>query len=130
MAAPELWPARGVAEYAYCPRLFYYMTVEGIFLPSSDTEKGCAVHRRVDRPSAEPDEPPNGEDQERPKSVRSLALSSERLGLTATLDLFHTGLHGIHRPLRLLLNGADDAGNLASRGLRFLSQLTHLIGHN
>lgn len=87
MAAPELWPARGVAEYAYCPRLFYYMTVEGIFLPSSDTEKGCAVHRRVDRPSAEPDEPPNGEDEERPKSVRSLALSSERLGLTATLDL-------------------------------------------
>lgn len=40
----SLWPARNVAEYAYCPRLFYYMQVEGIFVPSSDTEKGVAVH--------------------------------------------------------------------------------------
>ena len=32
-----LWPARNVAEYAYCPRLFYYMEVEGIHLPSADT---------------------------------------------------------------------------------------------
>lgn len=87
MADPELWPARGVAEYAYCPRLFYYMTVEGVFLPSTDTEKGCAVHRRVDRPSLDPDEEEAGEDAEKPKSVRSLALSSEALGLTATLDL-------------------------------------------
>lgn len=41
----SLWPARNVAEHAYCPRLFYYMQVEGIFVPSSDTEKGVAVHR-------------------------------------------------------------------------------------
>ena len=27
----SLWPARNVAEYAYCPRLFYFMEVEGIF---------------------------------------------------------------------------------------------------
>ena len=44
-----LWPCRGVAEHAYCPRLFYYMTVEGVFLPSADTEQGAGVHRRVDR---------------------------------------------------------------------------------
>lgn len=30
----SLWPARNVAEYAYCPRLFYYMEVEGIHVPS------------------------------------------------------------------------------------------------
>lgn len=35
-----MWPARGVAEHAYCPRLFYYTTVEGVFVPSSDTEEG------------------------------------------------------------------------------------------
>jgi len=46
----SLWPARNVAEHAYCPRLFYFMQVEGIFVPSSDTEKGVAVHRRVDKP--------------------------------------------------------------------------------
>jgi CRISPR-associated protein Cas1 len=84
----SLWPARNVAEHAYCPRLFYYMQVEGIFLPSSDTEKGVAVHRRVDKPSAAPKD--SGEtvaDADRPKAVRSLALSSKTLGLTATLDL-------------------------------------------
>lgn len=98
-----MWPCRGVAEHAYCPRLFYYMTVEGIFLPSADTEQGAGVHRRVDRPSAAVPEPATtgrrdrrkpvekleeGEtDPDRPRSVRSLALTSDRLGLTATLDL-------------------------------------------
>ncbi len=99
----ELWPARGVAEHAYCPRLFYYMTVEGIFAPSADTEQGKGIHRRVDRPSAASAEPAARErpreretiekleesdsDSNRPRSVRSLALTSRRLGLTATLDL-------------------------------------------
>jgi CRISPR-associated protein Cas1 len=84
----SLWPARHVAEHAYCPRLFYLMQVEGLFAPSSDTEKGVAVHRRVDRPSNAPkplDE--DAADPDRPKAVRSLALTSKRLGLTATLDL-------------------------------------------
>lgn len=91
MTDEYLWPARNVAEYAYCPRLFYLMEVEGVFLPSADTEQGKSVHRRVDRPSAvdekgdEPEEPPD--EAERPKSVRSLALTSQALGLTATLDL-------------------------------------------
>lgn len=99
----ELWPARGVAEHAYCPRLFYYMTVEGVFVPSADTEQGAGVHRRVDRPSAAAAESPATNrragrkaaekleeaesDSERPRAVRSLALTSQRLGLTATLDL-------------------------------------------
>ena len=84
----SLWPARNVAEYAYCPRLFYYMQVEGIFVPSSDTEKGVAVHRRVDKPSASLEKTDISEDDpERPKVVRSLVLTSELLGLTATLDL-------------------------------------------
>lgn len=99
----ELWPARGVAEHAYCPRLFYYMAVEGVFAPSADTEQGKGIHRRVDRPSAaselpvEPERPSGREatekldqgesDSDRPRSVRSLALTSKRLGLTATLDV-------------------------------------------
>lgn len=111
---PDLWPARGIAEYAYCPRLFYYMAVEGVFLPSSDTEKGCATHRRVDRPSAvrdmtesrprDSDRVPNDEeaeadpteDTDKPKSIRSLALTSQKLGLTATLDLCElTGMNAV-----------------------------------
>ena len=61
------------------------MTVEGVFLPSADTEQGRGVHRRVDRPSEALAEEP--EDPDRPRSLRSLALTSERLGITATLDL-------------------------------------------
>ncbi len=94
-----LWPARHVAEYAYCPRLFYLMEVEGIYYPSADTEKGKAVHKRVDKPSAAGnghaitanDETSDADalppDPDKPKSVRSLALTSQTLGLTATLDL-------------------------------------------
>jgi len=83
----SLWGARDVAEYAYCPRLFYFMAVEGLFLPNTDTEKGVAVHRRVDRPSAEPSESEVEDDPAKPKSIRQLSLTSSRLGLTATLDL-------------------------------------------
>jgi CRISPR-associated protein Cas1 len=82
-----LWPTRNVAEYAYCPRLFYLMEIEGLHLPSPDTIKGLATHRRVDSPSAEEHAPPNDDTDERPKVVRSLTLTSNRLGLTATLDL-------------------------------------------
>jgi len=84
----SLWPARNVAEHAYCPRLFYLMEVEGIHVPSADTLKGVAVHRRVDRPSNAP-KPAEEDDADpgKPKTVRSLTLTSKRLGLTATLDL-------------------------------------------
>lgn len=61
------------------------MTVEGVFVPSADTEQGLGVHRRVDRPSEALAEEPD--DADRPRSLRSLALTSERLGITATLDL-------------------------------------------
>lgn len=79
-------PARNVAEYAYCPRLFYFMQVEGIFIPSADTVLGVAVHRRVDSPSLALDKKID-EDPVRPKVVRSLVLTSQSLDLTATLDL-------------------------------------------
>jgi CRISPR-associated protein Cas1 len=77
-----LWPARNIAEYAYCPRLFYYMEVEGIHLKSDDTEEGQRIHRRIDAPSNSND---SGDDE--PQTVRSLTLTSRSLGLTATLDL-------------------------------------------
>lgn len=95
MPEPELLSCRNVAEYAYCPRLFYYMAVEGVFVPSTDTEQGCTVHRRVNQPSqasSEENEEKPAEDINKPKSIRSLALTSERLGLTAVIDL--TELNG------------------------------------
>ncbi len=81
-----LWPARNVAEYAYCPRLFYLMEVEGVHLASEDTERGIRVHRRAHEPSGE-SVLRSASDREGPKAVRSVTLSSAAMGLTATLDL-------------------------------------------
>jgi CRISPR-associated protein Cas1 len=75
------------------------MAVEGVFLPSADTEQGAGVHSRVDQPGRAEAGPGDGRapnrgtaseaqsDPDRPRAVRSLVLTSTRLGLTATLDL-------------------------------------------
>lgn len=47
--APEPMRARMLNEFVYCPRLFYYEQVEGVFVPNADTERGAALHDRVDR---------------------------------------------------------------------------------
>ena len=90
-ADPEttVWPARNVAEFAYCPRLFYLMEVEGIHVASHDTEAGQRIHKRVNRPSAKKkaDEAGAAVDNDRPQSVRSLTLTDLELGVTAVLDL-------------------------------------------
>lgn len=45
---PEPLPARMLNEFVYCPRLFYYEHVEGVFVENSDTLRGAAIHRKVD----------------------------------------------------------------------------------
>jgi CRISPR-associated protein Cas1 len=47
-AGGEPLAIRMVNEYVYCPRLFCYETVEGLFVHNADTVEGAAVHRRVD----------------------------------------------------------------------------------
>lgn len=44
----DLLPARMLNEFVYCPRLFYYEHVEGVFLHSDDTRRGAEEHKRVD----------------------------------------------------------------------------------
>ncbi len=116
----SLWPARNIAEYAYCPRLFYYMEVEGIHVPSEDTEQGNRVHRRVDKPSRE--ERPDGSEKPDPKrTIRSLTLTSAALELTATMDLVEIdGATAVPveyrkgRPRRLTPDGeGDDSASAA-----------------
>ncbi|WP_425440072.1 CRISPR-associated endonuclease Cas4g/Cas1g [Prosthecobacter debontii] len=41
--------ARMMNEFVYCPRLFYYEHVEGVFLDNADTERGSAIHEKVNR---------------------------------------------------------------------------------
>jgi CRISP-associated protein Cas1 len=44
----EPLPARMLNEFVYCPRLFYYEHVEGVFVHNADTRRGAALHKRVD----------------------------------------------------------------------------------
>lgn len=106
-AAPDLLPVRMLNEYAYCPRLFHLMHVQGRWADNAFTQQGRNVHRRVDQldhvlPDADAadgkaddsdDESskaqePAGDDP--PEIARSVPLGSESLGLTAKLDLVST----------------------------------------
>lgn len=105
----NLLPVRMLNEFAYCPRLFHFMHVEGRWAENHFTTEGQALHRRVDRldhalPDAAPEAraatPGSGGDSrqsptedrgdEPPTISRSVSLSSTTLGLTAKLDLVST----------------------------------------
>ncbi len=81
---PDYLPARMVNEYVYCPRLFYYEWVEGLFRESADTVEGKFQHGRVDRGSGALPEKPDSEDR---IHARSVTLSSDRLRAIAKMDL-------------------------------------------
>lgn len=108
-------PARMLNEFVYCPRLFYYEQVEGVFVSNADTERGSAIHEKVDRgkgalpkakkaPGIAPHDEPSSEadpgladlktqaaEDSAPKEEtihsRSAMLSSTRLGVVAKMDL-------------------------------------------
>lgn len=98
---PGVIPARMLNEFVYCPRLFYYEFVEGLFTHNADTLAGAAAHKRVDSgkgalPAATPKtkdthkEPAADDKEPAPPEIihsRSVSLTSERLGVTAKLDL-------------------------------------------
>jgi CRISPR-associated protein Cas1 len=104
---PDLLPVRMLNEYAYCPRLFHLMHVEGRWADNVYTVEGRNVHRRADRidhvlpnpDSAKPEDQAadggNGENgdadgEERPTITRSVVLGSTSLRLTGKLDLVST----------------------------------------
>lgn len=102
-SSPSLLPLRMLNEYAYCPRLFHFMHVEGRFEDNQFTVEGRHAHRRVDEldhllPQAAEGKSTNkakdhvdaeaGDDP--PVIVRSVPLSSDSLGLSAKLDLVST----------------------------------------
>ena len=101
--AHDFLPARMLNEFVYCPRLFYYEHVEGLFLKSTDTVKGSTIHQRVDGGKgvlAQPDSLlsqnstpplPNTADLEVIHS-RSVSLGSTRLGVVAKMDLIEATL--------------------------------------
>lgn len=80
---PDLVPARMLNEYAYCPRLFFLEWVDQLWASNADVAEGDRRHRRVDAGGGAAPLPEEGQ----LKVARSVELSSERLGITAKLDL-------------------------------------------
>ncbi|MGO9596494.1 MAG: CRISPR-associated endonuclease Cas1 [Isosphaeraceae bacterium] len=83
---PDYLPARMLNEYVYCPRLFYYEWVEGVFAHNQESVEGALRHAKLD---ARQDElaPPDELAEEERVHCRSVTLSSETHRLIATIDL-------------------------------------------
>lgn len=93
---PDYLPARMVNEFVYCPRLFFYEWVEGLFRESVDTQEGKIQHKRVDREGGALAAP---EDLGGEKiHSQSVTLSSDRLRLIAKMDLLEVE-NGIVTPV-------------------------------
>ncbi len=90
---PDYLPARMVNEFVYCPRLFFYEWVEGIFRHNADTVEGKIQHQRVDAKSTELPKP--GEASEETIHSRSVMLSSETFRVIAKIDLVEGSASGV-----------------------------------
>ena len=83
---PEYLPARMLNEYVYCPRLFYYEWVEGVFAHNQETVEGAIRHAKIDSKS-DPLTPAEQLTEEDTIHSRSVTLSSETHNLIATMDV-------------------------------------------
>ncbi len=92
---PDYMPARMVNEFVYCPRLFYYEWVDGVFRESVDTVEGKIQHQRVDKRATEMPAPEAATEQ---IHSRSVTLSSDRLRVIAKIDLVE-GSEGVVTPV-------------------------------
>lgn len=82
---PDYLPARMLNEFVYCPRLFFYEWVDGVFAESGDTVEGSLRHEKISgRATALP---PAATSADEKIHARSVTLSSERLKLIAVIDL-------------------------------------------
>ncbi len=85
--ATPLLPVRMLNEFTYCPRLGYLEWAQGEFADSADTVDGRFQHRVVDKARQRPRAPDDDDGESVTIHERSVQLGSERLGLTAKIDL-------------------------------------------
>src|SRR6218665_1846473 len=82
---PKYLPARMLNEFVYCPRLFFYEWVDGVFAHSDDTIEGALRHDTLgEKPEALP---AAGEAPTERIHARAVSLSSDTYGLIAVIDL-------------------------------------------
>ncbi|MCO6453973.1 MAG: CRISPR-associated endonuclease Cas1 [Pirellulaceae bacterium] len=83
---PDYLPARMLNEFTYCPRLFYYEWVEGVFVDNTETIEGSLRHQKLERKEDALPAADEADSEQRIHS-RSVTLSSDEYGLIARLDL-------------------------------------------
>lgn len=103
---PDYLPARMVNEFVYCPRLFFYEWVEGIFVENRDTLDGAQQHKRVDKEGAGLPEP---EDMPDDLKTHAITLSSEVHRVIAKIDLLEAR-EGIVTPVDYKRGRPREAG--------------------
>jgi CRISPR-associated protein Cas1 len=79
----DLIPVRALNQATYCPRLYYLQYVDAVVPVNEHVEGGLFDHRRVNDPDLANRTRKDGDT----RSTRSVTLSSERLGITAVLDV-------------------------------------------
>jgi CRISPR-associated protein Cas1 len=79
----DLIPVRALNQVTYCPRLYYLEYVEALMTNNEHVEGGLFDHRRIDDPELANRTRKDGS----VLHTRSISLSSERLGISAKLDL-------------------------------------------
>lgn len=79
----DLIPVRALNQATYCPRLYYLQYVDAVVPVNEHIEGGLFDHRRVNDPDLAHRTRKDGDT----RSTRSVALSSEWLGITAVLDV-------------------------------------------
>jgi len=93
VSLPDYLPARMLNEFVYCPRLFFYEWVEGVFAHSADTVEGALRHEKLgDKADALPAAGDGG--AERIHS-RSVTLTSDAHHLIASIDLVEGDGQGV-----------------------------------
>ena len=83
---PDYLPARMANEFVYCPRLFFYEWVDGVFRESVDTVEGKFQHQRVDAKTTNLPKPEEAAAKGKIHSC-SVTLSSEKYRVITRIDL-------------------------------------------
>ncbi len=133
-SAPALVPARMINEVLYCERLLYLEWVQKEFADNAFTVEGRAAHKRADQPGGElPPPPDTRKDSDTtnsapvatdgssglaaagqtvpealPYQARTIWLSSERLGITAKIDVVEGDADGNVVPIEYKRGKAPD----------------------
>jgi CRISPR-associated protein Cas1 len=93
--SPQYIPARMLNEFVYCPRLFFYEYVEGLFAHNQETIEGSLRHAAHDQRQ----DPLPTADALRQSTetihARSVTLASDRYGVIAKIDLVEASGHHV-----------------------------------